>query len=224
MIHVGTWGAETTKERTRYSTDAYRPPIRTWCNYVGRRRHADDPRRCLATPSTLSVPRSRFKVDSRVQARCSIGENNKGEEEQEGRRVNERGERRRMIDGENRSDQSLWLRTGEDISSRRRCQDSTFGASRSRTPGARGNPRVQGRNPRHAISVILPPVTCPPPGDPRGISPRRENACAALAYPPPTFNPLDATRPCIDSGHRGRSFFHADIRPPLLQVIERSFS
>lgn len=74
-----------------------------------------------------------------------------------------------MIDGENRPDQSLWLRTGEDISSRRRCRDCTFGASRSRTPGARGNPRVQGRSPRHAISVILPPVTCPPPGDPRGI-------------------------------------------------------
>lgn len=75
----------------------------------------------------------------------------------------------RMIDGENRPDQSLWLRTGEDISSRRRCRDCTFGASRSRTPGARGNPRVQGRSLRHAISVILPPVTCPPPGDPRGI-------------------------------------------------------
>ncbi|KAK1127903.1 hypothetical protein K0M31_003397 [Melipona bicolor] len=72
-----------------------------------------------------------------------------------------------MIDGENRPDQSLWLRTGEDISSRRRCRDCTFGASRSRTPGARGNPRVQGRSLRHAISVILPPVTCPPPGDPR---------------------------------------------------------
>lgn len=74
-----------------------------------------------------------------------------------------------MIDGENRLDQSLWLRTGEDISLRRRCQDSTFGASRLRTPGARGNPRVQGHSLRHAISVILPPVTCPPPGDPRGI-------------------------------------------------------
>ncbi|CAK9798498.1 hypothetical protein ANTPLA_LOCUS1614 [Anthophora plagiata] len=81
-----------------------------------------------------------------------------------------------MIDGENRwLDQSLWLRTGEDISSRRRCQDFTFGASRSRTPGALGNPQVQGHSPRHAISVILPPVTCHPPGDPRVSQANRQS-------------------------------------------------
>lgn len=75
-----------------------------------------------------------------------------------------------MIDGENRTDQSPWLRTGEDISSRRRCRDCTFGASLSRTPGARGNLRVQGRSLRRAISVILPPpVTRPPPEDSPGI-------------------------------------------------------
>lgn len=75
-----------------------------------------------------------------------------------------------MIDGENRTDQSPWLRTGEDISSRRRCRDCTFGASLSRTPGARGKPRVQGRSLRRAISVILPPpVTRPPPEDSPGI-------------------------------------------------------
>lgn len=88
-----------------------------------------------------------------------------------------------MIDGENRTDQSPWLRTGEDISSRRRCRDCTFGASLSRTPGARGKPRVQGRSLRRAISVILPPpVTRPPPEDSPGIFSRACNS------PSPTTN------------------------------------
>lgn len=131
--------------------------------------------------STFSVWGSRFKVIGRVHSyavpRVNTAEERKKErkrkkeanERKRREEVKERGERRRMIDGENRLKQSLWLRTGEDISSRRRCQDSIFGASRSRTPGARGNHRVQGHSHRHAISVILPPVTYPPPGDLRGI-------------------------------------------------------
>ena len=103
-----------------------------------------------------------------------------------------------MIDGENRTDQSPWLRTGEDISSRRRCRDCTFGASLSRTPGARGKPRVQGRSLRHAVSVILPPpVTRPPP----------ENSPGIFSYAPAISSP--GRQPTTSSLEHSKKFSYA---------------